>query len=527
MKTIACLSFALALAAFLGGPLPAGEAAPAAGAEKIQELVKQLGSDDYKVREAAQKELAVIGVPAKAELEKALRGGDMEVQTRAAQLLEEIAQQEAAARSAGIAKKVLWSAAIKGGVTGAPVLCGKVLYALGEDGIHAIDTEKGKDLWVAAAKADARFAVGGGVLAYVDGQALMAVDVATGKAKWKNEGFGTATPSAPAADESGVYVTDSAGKLYALSTGEGKELWKADALVSAAAPVCAGKSVLVTGTPATPQAAAQPGQPVAAIARLNVGNMVVQAYDAATGKQAWEFKSDRPVLSVVAGKDAAFVLSQSNLAAMDLAGGKQQWKYDLPEPIQAGFQRIVAAHGRIVVSEGGASAPVVCGDNVFVMMASQVVGVSAKTGQKALEAKIKPDGGADSNKGIQLNAGNVQIQGGIAIGGRIRDGGASGTGFAVDNGIVYVQKGNSLLAIDLKAAKTLWSVDLPYAFGGAPVVRDGTLYLALKAVDANAAAGGAKARMIVNGQVVEQGDDGPKDATELKLAPGVHAMKVK
>lgn len=59
--------------------------------EKIRELVRQLGSEDFAVREKADQELRKIGNPAVPELEKAAQEAeDLEVRDRAAQILRAI-----------------------------------------------------------------------------------------------------------------------------------------------------------------------------------------------------------------------------------------------------------------------------------------------------------------------------------------------------------------------------------------------------------------------------------------------------
>ncbi len=68
---------------------------PTAAAEpddkEIERLVKQLGSDKFKEREAATTHLKEIGEPALADLRKALASDDLEVRLRASRLIEAIA----------------------------------------------------------------------------------------------------------------------------------------------------------------------------------------------------------------------------------------------------------------------------------------------------------------------------------------------------------------------------------------------------------------------------------------------------
>jgi hypothetical protein len=59
-------------------------------AKKIDDLIKQLGSDQFPQREAASKELIALGVPALRPLEAAAKSADKEVATRAKAALERI-----------------------------------------------------------------------------------------------------------------------------------------------------------------------------------------------------------------------------------------------------------------------------------------------------------------------------------------------------------------------------------------------------------------------------------------------------
>jgi hypothetical protein len=61
--------------------VPVAAAAP--NDKKIERLVKQLGSDKFKEREAATKRLVAIGEPALGALRKALTSDDREVRNRA------------------------------------------------------------------------------------------------------------------------------------------------------------------------------------------------------------------------------------------------------------------------------------------------------------------------------------------------------------------------------------------------------------------------------------------------------------
>jgi hypothetical protein len=68
------------------------EKAPKAQSQKsqIQQLVEELGADDYHVREKAHNALEKIGKPALEALREALKGKDLEVSSRAQELIEKI-----------------------------------------------------------------------------------------------------------------------------------------------------------------------------------------------------------------------------------------------------------------------------------------------------------------------------------------------------------------------------------------------------------------------------------------------------
>jgi hypothetical protein len=83
----------LTLVASLSAFAPAG-AQDDEPKKKIQELVGQLGAEEFAVREKATEELRKIGKPAEEALRKAAESDDPEVRSRAKGLLEDLAQAE-------------------------------------------------------------------------------------------------------------------------------------------------------------------------------------------------------------------------------------------------------------------------------------------------------------------------------------------------------------------------------------------------------------------------------------------------
>jgi HEAT repeat protein len=72
-----------------GDPAPAAKT-DATLTEKIQKLIRQLGDDQYKVRDEAGKQLIEIGRPAVPALREAMKSDDVEVKHRAGRLVETI-----------------------------------------------------------------------------------------------------------------------------------------------------------------------------------------------------------------------------------------------------------------------------------------------------------------------------------------------------------------------------------------------------------------------------------------------------
>lgn len=104
MRPLPLLSLG-ALALSLAAPwffTPAWPAGPPAGGPDHAALVRQLGSDVHAEREAAQCELARLGVAAKGALAGGLKSDDVEVRRRAAVLLADVRRGEASQRKAQI-----------------------------------------------------------------------------------------------------------------------------------------------------------------------------------------------------------------------------------------------------------------------------------------------------------------------------------------------------------------------------------------------------------------------------------------
>ena len=90
---VSVLVVAVAFSIILAGELPT---APAADEAAIQKLVADLGHKDAALRDAAQKRLVEIGIPAHAALATAAKSDDPEVRARAGSALKTIRENTAA-----------------------------------------------------------------------------------------------------------------------------------------------------------------------------------------------------------------------------------------------------------------------------------------------------------------------------------------------------------------------------------------------------------------------------------------------
>jgi hypothetical protein len=74
----------------------------------VEKLIRDLGDDDYDLRESASRRLALVGVPALPLIEKATKAGDAELRRRAEDLKEQIVAAATARRRDLLSKEAPW-----------------------------------------------------------------------------------------------------------------------------------------------------------------------------------------------------------------------------------------------------------------------------------------------------------------------------------------------------------------------------------------------------------------------------------
>ncbi|MFB3891646.1 MAG: PQQ-binding-like beta-propeller repeat protein [Phycisphaerae bacterium] len=448
---------------------------PAADAKKIAELIGQLGDNDFRVRNQAQKELTEIGAPAKEELLKAMKATDMEVKQRAAVILADIARNEQAAASKAIAKALLWSSEIKTGVAGSPAITKDLVIATGADRkVYAIEIKTGKQKWSTEELGDGSTplsdpAVGESVAMVQDLTNVYALDLTTGKLAWKAEM--TAVPAAaggaakvaiarlpamygiqaahPAVGDGMAYVCDGS-KLFAFDVKTGKRVWEQET-----------DSVLVF--PAV-------GGGVVCYASVEGA---VRGLDAQTGKQLWAEKQDAAVSNLTYADGVFLGKTQSAVIAIDAKTGKKAWGCAAPAS-NTGYvgMRQTSINGRIVKTYGLDPEPLlVAGGAAYLLCGQELLAVDAKSGKKQWQHKIdlKDDDGDMTARELKARMAALRSAYGMPAG---------ACSLAISGETAYVILNGNLMGVDLKIGQPIWQYPTRTTLVGRPVLADGVLYFA-------------------------------------------------
>jgi outer membrane protein assembly factor BamB len=162
---------------------------------------------------------------------------------------------------------VAWTSplAAKGRLTSAaaPVLAGGSLVVASDDTLVALELETGKVKWKRLfAKTAGLLEVGSKVLALGSGGTLMSLTAADGKAEWTRE-LGSAVSSGPSFAVGAVWVGLENGALLQLDPGDGHEVWRAALPSPLRAAVAEARGLVLVPTSGREGklVALRPGQP--------------------------------------------------------------------------------------------------------------------------------------------------------------------------------------------------------------------------------------------------------------------------
>jgi outer membrane protein assembly factor BamB len=214
------------------------------------------------------------------------------------------------------------------GPRGTPAVADGRVFAYGADGvISAVDAESGKTLWRLDAKKDFDSKKGwfgrapsplvSGDLVLLQVGPVVALEVASGKVRWKTEDAEASYSSPALVGKTAFFLTRS--ELWSLEVGSGKLNWKypfapnMDASVLGATPLVSGEHLFVTGSYGAG----------AAVLRLTNGKEIWKSNDALSSHYA------TPVLreGFLYGFDGRQE-SRPAFVCVDFKTGKTKWRRD-------------------------------------------------------------------------------------------------------------------------------------------------------------------------------------------------------
>jgi outer membrane protein assembly factor BamB len=233
-----------------------------------------------------------------------------------------------------------------------PVAAGDAVYVTDGGTLFALDAATGAERWrfdlgVAPSVAGANPpAVVAGVVyvASVDGT-IYAIEAATGQERW-HDATGEKITTAVAVAQGTVFAGTVDGSLYALDATNGEHRWSAaTGSVTASSPVVADGRVIVAAAPnqllaldaksgtklwgkviSTDMRSVAVGGGIAVVGSRPAGLAYLVALDTATGDLRWR-NTMAPVLPPAIGDGTVYTNSGDGVDALDAGTGQQRWQF--------------------------------------------------------------------------------------------------------------------------------------------------------------------------------------------------------
>lgn len=266
----------------------------------------------------------------------------------------------------------LWRAALSGAPAGPPLVTGDTVFvALAGGHVDAYARADGAPLWSIDLELAADLATGDGLVFARTPTAVVAIDGATGRVRWRAEiGPGAV---APRWRSGWLLAATSDGALVALRAADGREIWRRALGSAVAAPTAIeGDRVYVPladrrvvalaierGERVWEAVLGGPGREILALAdRVYVGSLDNALYclSARDGRQLWQWRTGGDVVggAVADASRLYFVALDNVLRAVDRRSGVQRWRLALPtrpagRPALAGVTVMAPASSRVLM----------------------------------------------------------------------------------------------------------------------------------------------------------------------------------
>ena len=196
------------------------------------------------------------------------------------------------------------------GYVASAAVANNMVYALPKDGsFYAFDIRNGEIIWstLIGKVAESSPAVGEGIIAFgTDGGDIVALDVSTGKEKWRYDSGVIEIKSSPVIADGTLFVGSNDGSVYAITIDKGTLKWKYSTSDNVESSPSVKNGVVYFGS--------------------TDSNFF--ALDALTGKVIWKIPNFGPVLSGPAiSNDIVYFGTRNNfIYALDTNTGKMLWK---------------------------------------------------------------------------------------------------------------------------------------------------------------------------------------------------------
>jgi outer membrane protein assembly factor BamB len=215
-----------------------------------------------------------------------------------------------------------WRVPIAGGVVAPPALIGGLVYVVGIEALLAVDPATGKVRWKVDRKPLGVASGPAGTFAtFADNDTTSAIEARKGALKWSTP-LGTRSAVVKAVTATTAVLENAPNDLYALDAVSGHQLWFQNMPGSQSSPVAVDGDALFVST----------------------DDGKAYRLEARTGRITWSATIGLNIgaTPLVAGDQVVFAASSpsAGFLSLDKASGQQRWRYGTLSPITSEFMRV-------------------------------------------------------------------------------------------------------------------------------------------------------------------------------------------